>query len=48
VIEEVQGWLASGRSCFEELLEKLGLARPAQSILDDVLPSCRGTRQNQG
>src|SRR4029079_3126163 len=24
VIEEVQGWLATGQSCFEELLEKLG------------------------
>jgi transposase len=38
VIEEVQGWLARGRSCFEELLEKLGLPRPDQSILDEVLP----------
>jgi transposase len=42
VIEEVQGWLASGRSCFEELLEKLGLARPTQSILDEVLPTPSG------
>lgn len=38
VIEEVQGWMASGRSCFEELLENLGLARPTESILDEVLP----------
>jgi hypothetical protein len=38
VIEEVQGWLASGRSCFEALLEKLGLPLPTQSILDEVLP----------
>jgi transposase len=42
VIAEVQGWMATGRSCFEELLEKLGLARPEQSILDEVLPSPSG------
>src|SRR5436305_82631 len=42
VIEEVQGWLATGRSCFEELLEKLGLARPTQSVLDEVLPTPSG------
>ena len=42
VIEEVRGWLATGRSCFEELLEKLGLARPTQSILDEVLPTPSG------
>jgi transposase len=42
VIEEVQGWLATGQSCFEELLKKLGLALPTQSILDKVLPSPSG------
>ena len=42
VIEEVRGWLASGRSCFEELLEELGLARPTQSVLDEVLPAPSG------
>jgi hypothetical protein len=42
VIQEVQGWLARGRSCFEELLEKFGLSLPAQSILDEVLPSPSG------
>jgi len=42
VIEEVQGWIATGRSCFEELLEKLGLPLPAQSVLDEVLPSPSG------
>jgi transposase len=42
VIAEVQGWLAKGRSCFEELLEKLGLPLPAQSILDEVLPNPSG------
>jgi transposase len=41
VIEEVQGWLVSGRSCFEDLLKKLGLPRPDQSVLDQVLP-CPG------
>jgi hypothetical protein len=38
VIAEVQGWLAKGRSCFEELLEKLGLPLPSESILNKVLP----------
>jgi transposase len=42
VIEEVQSWLARGRSCFEDLVEKLGLARPAHSILDKVLPTPSG------
>jgi len=42
VIEEVQGWVATGRSCFEELLEKLGLPLPAPSILEQVLPSPSG------
>src|SRR5947209_7153847 len=42
VIEEVQGWLATGRSCFEELLEKLGLALPAQSVLEQGLHSPSG------
>ena len=42
VIEEVRGWLETGRSCFEGLLEELGLARPTQSILDEVLPSPSG------
>jgi transposase len=42
VIAEVQSWITTGRSCFEELLEKLGLARPEQSILDQVLPTQSG------
>lgn len=42
VIEEVQGWMATGRSCFEELLEKLGLPPAARSILDEVLPTPSG------
>jgi transposase len=42
VIAEVQSWLTSGRSCFAALLEKLGLSVPAQSVLDQVLPSPSG------
>jgi len=42
VIEEVRGWMATGRSCFEELLEKLGLPLPTQSVLDEVLPTPSG------
>jgi transposase len=42
VIQEVQGWMATGRSCFEELLEELGLSLPAQSPLDTILPSPSG------
>jgi hypothetical protein len=42
VIAEVQEWLASGRSCFERLLEKLGLSRPPASILEKILPSPSG------
>jgi transposase len=42
VIEEVQGWLAAGRSCFAELLQSLGLAPPQQSVLDQVLPEPSG------
>src|ERR1700683_4925702 len=30
VIEEVQRWSLTGRSCFEELLEKLRLKRPTK------------------
>jgi transposase len=42
VIEEVQGWLEKGRSCFEELAAKLGLALPPESILEQVLPTSSG------
>jgi transposase len=42
VITEVQGWVATGRSCFDKLLEKLGLPLPVQSILDQVLPTPSG------
>jgi transposase len=42
VIEEVQSWVVTGRSCFEELLQKLGLALPKESILDQILPTPSG------
>jgi transposase len=42
VIEEVQGWIATGRSCFEELLDKLGLSQPEQSTLDQLFPTPSG------
>jgi transposase len=42
VIQEVQGWLETGRSCFEDLLEKLGLPQSTESILDEVLPTPSG------
>jgi transposase len=38
VIEEVKNWLATGESCFEKLLAKLGLTLPEQSILEQILP----------
>jgi transposase len=42
VIEEVKSWLASGESCFEKLLAKLGLTLPEQSILEQILPIASG------
>ena len=42
VVEEMKRWWAAGRSCFAELLEKLKLALPEQSIIDQVLPSPSG------
>jgi transposase len=38
VIAEIQRWLETGRSCFTELLEKLKLPAPQESVLDRVLP----------
>jgi transposase len=42
VIEEVQGWVERGRSCFEDLLKKLGLTLPERSKLEQVLPTPSG------
>jgi len=38
VLAEIQRWLDKGRSCFTELLEKLKLPAPKESVLDRVLP----------
>ena len=42
VIEEIQRWRATGRSCFRELLEKLNLELADDSVLDRVLPEPSG------
>jgi transposase len=42
VIAEIQRWIENGRSCFTELLEKLKLRSPEQSVLDRVLPNPSG------
>jgi hypothetical protein len=42
VLEEIKRWWAAGRSCFVALLEKLQLAPPEQSMMDQVLPSPSG------
>lgn len=41
VIEELKRWWASGRSCFEDLLQNLKLPEPqaAQPIIDRLMPS---------
>jgi transposase len=38
VVEEVAHWSSRGRSCFAELLERLGLEPSDESILDTLLP----------
>ena len=38
VIAEVQRWMATGRSCFADLLSARGLPPPETSILDRLLP----------
>jgi transposase len=42
VITAVRSWFVQGRSCFQELLEKLRLALPTESILDKILPAPSG------
>ena len=42
VLTELKRWWATGRSCFAELLEKLALAPPEQSVMDQVLPGPSG------
>lgn len=38
VIAEIQRWWQAGQSCFSELLKKMQLPQPSQTILDQVLP----------
>jgi len=38
VIAEIQRWVEKGRSCFTDLLRRLKLPVPQQSVLDRVLP----------
>jgi hypothetical protein len=42
VIAEVRRWQEAGRSCFRELLGRLGLALPGHSVLERVLPQPSG------
>jgi hypothetical protein len=42
VIEEIQRWQQTGRSCFRALLEQLQIALPEHSVLDGVLPHPSG------
>jgi transposase len=42
VIAEIDGWRTAGQSCFTQLLKKLKLPSPAQSILDKVMPAPDG------
>jgi transposase len=42
VLAELKRWWATGRSCFAELLEKLALIPPEQSVIDQILPGPSG------
>jgi len=42
VIEEIGRWQQTGRSCFRDLLDKLGMCLPNHSVLDRVLPQPSG------
>jgi transposase len=42
VLEEIQRWQETGRSCFRQLLEELKIALPEQSVLERVLPQPSG------
>jgi transposase len=42
VLAEIHSWVEKGRSCFTELLEKLEIPSPEQSVLDRVLPCPSG------
>jgi transposase len=42
VLAEIHCWIEKGRSCFTELLNKLKIPSPQQSVLDQVLPNPSG------
>jgi transposase len=42
VLDELKRWWATGQSCFEKLVEKLKLAPPEQSVIDQILPGPSG------
>jgi len=42
VLAELKRWWATGRSCFAELMEKLALTPPKQSVIDQILPGPSG------
>jgi transposase len=42
VLAELKRWWATGRSCFAELMEKLELTPPEQSVIDQILPGPSG------
>ena len=42
VLAELKRWWATGRSCFAELMEKLKLTPPEQSVIDQILPGPSG------
>jgi hypothetical protein len=42
VLAELKRWWATGRSCFAELVEKLELTPPEQSVIDQIIPGPSG------
>jgi transposase len=42
VLAEIERWADRGRSCFTDLLNRLKLGTPSQSVLDQVLPNPSG------
>jgi hypothetical protein len=42
VLAELKRWCETGRSCFRELMEKLGLDPPERSVLDQIVPGPSG------
>jgi transposase len=42
VLAELKRWWATGRSCFADLLEKLALTPPEQSVIDLIVPGPSG------